>query len=58
MDKKEIHPWEEFLKARYKAMLWMRDEQCYSAGRIAYMLSMDEHQVISIFMAMEKENDK
>lgn len=42
------HPWGEFLKARYYAMLWMRDEMGYDNERIAYNLSMDEMQVYLI----------
>lgn len=42
------HPWGDFLKARYYAIHWMRDEQGYSDALIAHKLSMDEQQVYLI----------
>ncbi len=47
--KKEPHPWANFLDARLKAMLWMRNEMKYFYSQISSSLSMDEEQVRSIF---------
>lgn len=42
----EQHPWQSFLDARKRAILWMR-EQGYSDAQIALSLSCDEVQVRS-----------
>lgn len=47
------HPWAVFLDARYKVILWMRDEKGYSDYKIAESLSMTENQVYAIRKAME-----
>lgn len=41
------HPWEEFLDARVKCILWM-NELGRSDAVIAHLLSMDEQQVYQI----------
>lgn len=45
---KEPHPWANFLDARLKAMVWMRNELDRSSDEIADSLSMDEGQVDGI----------
>lgn len=42
---KKIHPWGSFLKSRYYAMLWMRDEMGYDNDRISHNMCMDSTQV-------------
>ncbi len=54
MNDETKHPWDEFLKARYKAILWMRDNRKYTNKEISEALSMDERQVYSIINAMSK----
>lgn len=53
---KEPHPWDNFLNARYEAMLWLRDKQKLSNAEIAKTLSMDEEQVRCIFHSMHLKN--
>lgn len=45
---KSPHPWGVFLNARWKAILWMREEMGYDDQKIAIKLSMDEKQVYLI----------
>ena len=47
-EEEQPHPWGHFLNARYKAILWMREERKYSDKKIAESLSMDEMQVYLI----------
>ncbi len=47
---KESHPWGDFLIARYRAILWMKDTMGYDDKRIAQELSMDQAQVYLIRM--------
>ena len=47
------HPWGDFLKARYYAIHWMRDEMGYSDAIIADRLSMDTKQVYLIRTGMK-----
>lgn len=58
MDEKKLHPWEEFLKARMNAILWMKEEMGRDDKLIANQLSMDERQVYLIRLHAEKERDK
>ncbi len=46
--KKESHPWSDFLDARYRAILWMKNTDNRSDAQIAIHLSMDERQVFLI----------
>lgn len=47
-ENKEPHPWDEFLKWRFKAMIWVKNEFGYSNKKIAEVFSMDEMQVYLI----------
>lgn len=58
MDEKKTHPWEEFLNARMKVILWMKDYLYRSDKEISIHLSMDEVQVYLIRTWAEKERDK
>lgn len=49
------HPWQSFLDARKRAILWMRGEG-YSDAQIALFLSCDEVQVRSIGLTPEPNN--
>ncbi len=42
------HPWGEFLKWRYRAMLWVKDEFGYTNEQLARQFSMDPMQVYLI----------
>lgn len=53
----EPHPWGEFLKARVKCILWMKNEMKRDDLTIAASLSMDEIQVMLIREWAEKENE-
>ncbi len=48
----EKHPWSEFLEARYRAILWMKDELKYTHEEIASFLSIDKYQIHSIINSM------
>lgn len=50
-EKCELHPWGAFLNARWRAILWLRDEFDYDDKTIAKKLSMDEMQVYLIRMS-------
>ena len=47
-ENKEPHPWGEFLKWRYRALLWSREKYGYSNEQLAHQFSMDERQVMLI----------
>jgi hypothetical protein len=51
------HPWQAFLEARYNCILWLT-QKGKSNDTIAFDLSMDEHQVFSIKLVMEKRTMK
>jgi len=46
------HPWADFLDARKKTIVWMKDECGRTDQEIAIILSMDARQVASIIKAM------
>ena len=48
------HPWEEFLNARARCILWLSKEMKYDDNHICFQLSMDEIQVRLIREYMEK----
>lgn len=45
---KDPHPWEEYLKARKKAIVWASNEMGHCDAQIAMEFSMDEEQVYLI----------
>lgn len=47
-NKDTIHPWQEFLDARAKAIIWMSEEMRFYDKNIAANISLDEEQVCSI----------
>ncbi len=47
-ENQEPHPWGAFLNARWKVILWFREEYGYDDETIAERLSMDERQVYLI----------
>ncbi len=53
-EEKEPHPWGEFLKARVKCILWMKNEMKRDDQTIACDLSMDTEQVRLIREFAEK----
>ena len=55
IDESRPHPWEEFLKARGKAILWMKKEFNRTDKQIAYNLTIDEEQVYLIRTYLEKD---
>jgi hypothetical protein len=55
MEKKTSHPWDDFLDARVKAILWMKNEQGADDRKIALILSMDEQQVYLIRTHIDRE---
>jgi len=50
------HPWEDFLNARARCILWLSKEMEYEDKYICFQLSMDETQVRLIRQYAEKEN--
>ena len=50
------HPWEDFLNARARCILWLSKEMKYDDNNIRFQLSMDETQVRLIREYIEKEN--
>lgn len=44
-ESKKPHPWGHFLNARWKAILWMKNEMGYDDEIIAKKLCMDKMQV-------------
>jgi DNA-binding transcriptional regulator YdaS (Cro superfamily) len=48
------HPWGEFLEARKKVIIWMREEKQRTDKEIAKHLSMDEMQVYLIGLHLEE----
>lgn len=48
------HPWGDFLAARMRAVVWMRDEMHYSPEATADALSMDPGQVRLILASAER----
>ena len=48
MDEDNFQPWDEFLKARTRCILWLSENRKASDDEIAYQLSMDERQVCLI----------
>lgn len=49
----EPHPWGVFINARWRAMLWMREELGYSDAVIADAMCMDEMQVYLILASTD-----
>lgn len=45
VDEEGSHAWGDYLKSRYKAMLWVKETFGYSDEEIAKVFSMDETQV-------------
>lgn len=45
IDEHKPHPWERFINARWRVILWLQEEMGYDDERIAKKLSMDEKQV-------------
>jgi len=41
----EPHPWQIFLEARAKVIMWMKNELKYTDEQISHNLSMDKIQV-------------
>jgi len=52
----DFHPWDEFLKARVKALKWAKKEMKHDNERIAYQFSMDAEQVRLILEYAEKQH--
>ena len=52
------HPWGNFLDARIKCMLWLKNEKNRSNASIAYQLSMHEDGVNKIFEANQRIQEK
>lgn len=44
------HPWADFLEARKRALVWLRDDQKETPEAIARAMCMDPMQVILILM--------
>jgi len=47
---KAPHPWSAFLRARAKALVWLRDEMRETAEESARTMSMDPKQIVLILM--------
>ena len=52
------HPWQLFLNARAKAIIWLKNEMNQSDVQIACQLSMDEKQVMLIRTYIEEKENK
>lgn len=53
------HPWEDFLKVRARAILWLAQNEKYSDKEIARILSMDVGQVLQIKeYSIKEENER
>jgi hypothetical protein len=55
-NKLDPHPWQEFLNARARCILWLSKELKESDAEIMFHLSMDETQVRLIRQYVENEN--
>ena len=45
-----IHPWAAFLAARLAAIVWLREEERYSAEMIRYAINVDPVQLELLYM--------
>ena len=54
---KTSHPWGDFLDARVRVILWMKNEMGYNDKHISEALSMDEKQVFLIRTHFEKKRE-
>ncbi len=51
------HPWEEFLNARARCILWLSQEMKLNDKNICFQLSMDETQVRLIREYAERQSN-
>jgi hypothetical protein len=57
IDLDKFHPWEEFLKARYAAILWLKEKEV-SNDDIAIRLSMDSGEHVSAIITAMQDNKR